>query len=509
VTTSPPSLGRRRAAGWATLAGVTAAVILAPRPEVDNSIQALLDTGSPGAAEYRAFLTRFGSDDVVLVRAEGPELGAVLRAARAAQDALQGDGAGVARIISPFTAFPDLAPSLMDPEVRDLVDPDEARRTLGGPLSQALPLLQLDPPSATVIGFDPPPSVEARARLLAQLEAARAEAQRAQVTLRMAGPPLLNLALDQAGRDVERTALPLLGAITLLLLLFTTRSARVTLALLLPVGLGVAASDALLALSGRAANVMVNVAKPLLLVLLLAAGVHIAVRFFQHRRAGLGPEDAAWAAASDKARATTMAIFTTLIGFGSLALSEVAPIRTFGLVTAAGLLVGLPLVLFGLPALLALVARGAPPPEGHAVDRLADHLVQLGLRHPRAAIFSGLLAIVAGAAAFPTLGTEPHAIRYFSPQHPLRADHDALEAAGLGLSTVELVLTATGTWSLGPDAMRPVEALRARSPGCGRPWPSPWCWWRPATSSGGKTPCRRRPWRPRSWPLAPARPRCS
>lgn len=459
--------------GWSTLAAVGALVILAPRPAVDNSIHALLDTGAPEARAYQAFLERFGTDDVVLIRAEGPDQTAVLQVARAAQDALlTGDPPAVTQVISPFTAFPDLTTSLLDPEVRDLVDPGAVTRTLSGPLSKDLPLLRLDPSgaaaAAVVLGFGRQAEIEVRRALVARLEALRGEARAKQVTLRMAGPPLLNLALDQAGRDVERTALPLLAVVTVLLLLLTTRSVRVTVALLVPVGLGVAASDALLALAGRSTNVMVNVAKPLLLVLLMAAGVHIAVRFFHHRRHGLGPADAAWAAAHEKARPTTMAMLTTLIGFGSLALSQVSPIRTFGLVTAAGLVLGLPLVLFGLPALLAAVARGAPPPEGHIVDVVAERLVQVGLRNPRVAIAAGLLAIVAGAVAFPTLGTEPHAIRYFSPQHPVRADHDALEAAGLGLSTIELVLTATAPWALTPAAMGPVEALRsaaAEAPG--------------------------------------------
>lgn len=449
----------RRALGFTVLAAVAGFGLLAPRPAVDNSIGALLSDDGPATRDYQRFQGLFGTDELLLVRLSGDDLPAVLTQARQMQSILR-DSDAIEHVIGPHSAYADLCEALEDPIARELVDAEELKHSLSGPLGKVLPLLTVDPPTAVVLGFGPTSPIEVRAALLERLKAQQSDAQAAGLTVMMAGPPLLNLYLDTAGRDVERTALPLLLLISVGLLLLLTRSARVSLVLLAPVGLAVLSSDAVLGLSGGTANVMVNVVKPLLFVLLLAAGLHIAVRFFAHRRAGLDPHEAAWAAARDKQSATTLALFTTAIGFGSLALSDVAPIRTFGLLSAAGLAIGLPLTLLTLPTLLALIARGAPPKEHAGFDGFARRLVQLGLQNPRAAVGSGLLVLVLGALALPQLKSDPHAIRYFEADHPLRADYQALESAGLGLSSVELVLTATAPWSLSAAQLAPVETLR-------------------------------------------------
>lgn len=453
---------RRRALGIAFAVVSGALVAATPRPTVDNSIGALLETDGAPAERYRTFQEYFGTDELVLVRIEASRPADALELARRAQDILQKSEA-VEDVVGPWQAYPDLCEALVDPVAKDLLEPEEVEHTLSGPLTDSLPLLELDPPSAVVVGFGRVASIQTRARLRDALEALRADAERRDAKLAFAGPPLLNLYLDEAGRAVQRTALPLLLVVAVGLMLLTTRSWRITLVLLVPVGLGVALADALLSLSGGHANVMVDIVKPLLFVLLLAAGLHVAVRYVSLRREGVDVQDAAWGAARDKGRAVAVALLTTSIGFGSLALSDVAPIRTFGALSAAGLLLGIPSVLLTLPTLLGLLARRTPAPTRASLDGLARGLVRFGLAHPRSVLAVGLVGIVGGAVAAPRLETEPHAIRYFAPDHPLRADYQAIEAAGLGLSSVEVVLTASAAWGHGPDDLAGVERLRARA----------------------------------------------
>lgn len=450
---------QRRNAGVAVLALVGAFVLLAPRPHVDNSVAALLDASSPLSAAYQHYEELFGTDETVLVQITGTDPGLVLKHVAQVQSALS-NSLAIEHVISPLTAHPELCAALSDPVVRELLDEDEVKRTLGGPLTEALPLLKLAPPEALVLGFGRTSDLDVRSALLKDLETTRAQAQAEGLTLRIAGPPLLNLYLDQAGREVERTALPLLVVICVLLLLLITRSPAVTLALLVPVAMGVFSSDAMLGAVGQTANVMVNVVKPLLFVLLLAAGVHVATRFFTHRRTGLSAPEAAWAAAADKARPTIWALLTTAVGFGSLAVSDVGPIRVFGVLSAAGLLLGIPLTLLVLPTLLATFARGKPPQEPKAIQAISSHFVQYGLRHPRIAIFMGIVPLIVGAAAISQLRSDPHAIRYFEPQHVLRADHEALTASGIGLSSLEVILTRADPWTLDAQTLAPIEALR-------------------------------------------------
>jgi predicted RND superfamily exporter protein len=108
-------------------------------------------------------------------------------------------------------------------------------------------------------------------------------------------------------------------------------------------------------------------------------------------------------------------------------------------------LLGIPLVLCLLPALLAVFGSRASAPQADAPSRLgsvAAALVGHGLRRGGLWPLIAVGAIAVGGLALTQLETDPHAIHYFSPEHPLRRDHEAIEAQGLGLATLEVVVEA-------------------------------------------------------------------
>ncbi|MEZ4464810.1 MAG: MMPL family transporter [bacterium] len=417
------------------LVGLTGA--LAPRPVVDNAVTGWLDAERPEARDYARFRQLFGADEVYVVTLAGPDPLALLARAREVEAALAADPA-IEHVLGPATLWADAADLLLDP---DLGGPAELARLaprFASPLGRALPLFR--PPHATILALSRVCPPAARVALDGRLEALRAAAAAAGQTLRVAGNPALNLALDRAGQAVQTTALPLLVGVCVVVLLVATQSPRQVAAALAPVGLGVLGTDALLGLAGQASNLLVDIVKPLIFVLLLASALHVLVAFQLRRHRGEPAPAAAWGAARDKARGIALALATTAIGFGSLALAGVRPIQVFGTLAAAGLALGAGLVLLGVPALLALTRAG--PGRAPPVDGLASRAIAFGGRHRVAVVVGALGVVAAGVAAWPHLATDPHAIRYFAADHPLRRDHEAIEAAGLGLATVEVVVEA-------------------------------------------------------------------
>lgn len=444
---------KRRILAGATLL-VAGALCLAPRPEVDNSVNALLEANDEGAADYARFSRLFGTDELIVLRLEHPEPKRLLEEVVALTELLEDDET-VDRVVSAATAYSSEVTLLLDEEMGGLGELERLRPRFEGPLNRALELIRVKDEKATLFALGRITDPAKRQPLAAALEAKKAAIQEAGGRLLVAGPPLLNLELDRAAHRVEQRALPLLVAVAVIFLLLTTRSFLLSAVVLVPVALGVFATEGALGLAEASSNIIVDITKPLLLVLLLASGLHLVVGFQDARRQDEGPREASESAFRNKGRAIALALFTTAVGFSSLAISPITPIRTFGILSAAGLLLGIPLTLWLLPALLSFVgARGAAKRQG-ILEPASLAAVRFGTRWRGPILVLAAVGILAGLGAITALRSDPHAIRYFPEDHPLRADYEAMEASGLGLSTLELVLTSTAGFERRPQ----LEAL--------------------------------------------------
>lgn len=425
----------------AALALILALVLalIAPRPILDNRVEAWIPQRDQAIEDLARLRRDFGSDEAIAVVLEGGDPEGALRFITALRAELE--DAKPLRIIDPGLAFPDEVEVLLDPDLGGFKrNWPNVQGAFDGPLNDALRLFEPKPSRAGLYLFLDPALSGERAAIAAILDRAAERAAGQGRRLRRAGEPLVNLALDQASREVESRSMPVLIGLCLLLLLVVTRSPRLTLALFIPVGLGVLSTEGMLGALGVSANLMVAIVKPLLFVLLLAGALHVGVVYQARRAAGLEPSAAAWGAARDKASACIWAFFTTAIGFGSLALSEVGPIRTFGLLAAAGLVFGSVLVLFVVPAFLVLVRGPGRSARSDGVGAAALGLGRLGRARPALTIGLASLLALAGLVAALGLRVEPHAINYFPEDGALRRDHDALEAEGYGLASVELLM---------------------------------------------------------------------
>lgn len=420
--------------------GVCGALALAPRPALDNSIGAMLVDDSAPALRYARFKALFGPDEVVVLRATAPDRDALFARMVALEQTLA-EHPEVAATLGPASAYEDELDVLLDADLGGWGELERLAPRFEGPLDGALDLVDFEAPAVRVYAFCRPGLPIDRRQLAAELAAARSDIEGMGGALHAAGPPLLNLALDDAGQAVERVALPALVGVCVLLMIALTRSLRVSLAVLLPVGLGVLGAEGLLWVAGRPGDIIVNIAKPLLFVLLLATGLHIVVAWQDLRRSGVGRHAAPWIAARRKAGACALALGTTALGFSSLLASEVPSIRAFGALAAAGLGLGLPLMLLGVPAALQLVGGEAAPKGGQWIGSIAARAIGWSLGHRRTAIGVAALIVAVGAALVPALPTSTGGVHYFDDDARIRQDYEALAAAGLGLSTVELMLT--------------------------------------------------------------------
>ncbi|MFM9025469.1 MAG: MMPL family transporter, partial [Planctomycetaceae bacterium] len=110
-----------------------------------------------------------------------------------------------------------------------------------------------------------------------------------------------------------------------------------------------------------------NMALPSLVYgIAFADSVHMIVDFTDERRAGLGRIDALRRMMRTVGRACVLMVFTTVVGFGSLAVAELEAIRRFGITSALGTTLGFAAVLSVMPWLLGGPLGDLVQPRGGA-----------------------------------------------------------------------------------------------------------------------------------------------
>lgn len=155
---------------------------------------------------------------------------------------------------------------------------------------------------------------------------------------------------------------------------------------------------------------MIHVALvPLILGIGMAYSIHVLNRYYEERGRGLRVEKAVIKSVKTIGVAVSMSAITTMIGFGSFLISDLPPMREFGVFAALGIFFTFILTVTLLPALLvirdrrkvdevkALVAR-----RGKRVDK-ALSAVAIGAEHHRKPIIFGVACITV-VCAFLALG---------------------------------------------------------------------------------------------------------
>lgn len=444
-----------RAALGAALLLVCVGFALAPRPPIDNSMAAVTRTGDRLGQTYAAFTERFGDDELLVLELRASDPSALARAVLDLETQAE-TLAPIESVLGPSRAFGDGVELMADPE---LFDTDARRRLqsrLSGPLGAELALLELDPPKALILlGASAAPPASWRA-VRSTLET-RSLALAPEVQLSWFGTPLVNLALDEEAQRVQQVALPALIVVCVLALGWALGSLRALIALLVPIGLGLLAVEGGFGLLGGESNLIVDIAKPLGLVILLATGLHVAVAEAGWR-AQLGRR-AAWRAAREKAPAVLLALLTTGIGFASLGLSDVRPIRLFGLLAAAYVAVGAALILVGVPTLYGwLGPRARAREEGGRFEARLSGLVRWSERHAYSVLAGALVFVGAGAWGLAQRPVQTDPVRYFPAEHPVRAARDALASRGTPLHPVEVLVRGQA----GPPSLETVDEVAVK-----------------------------------------------
>ncbi|MBU6998548.1 MAG: MMPL family transporter [Theionarchaea archaeon] len=136
---------------------------------------------------------------------------------------------------------------------------------------------------------------------------------------------------------------------------------------------------------------------PLIFGVAVAYSVHMLTRYYEERRKGVAAGKAAVSSIQTVGMAILLTAVTTAFGFGSFGISELPPLRNFGLILVMGILFNFVLVVTLLPSLLVL-RDSKKPPEPERVSRVNTYLdrISLAVLRKRKAVLAiaGISALV-------------------------------------------------------------------------------------------------------------------
>ncbi|MBI3119862.1 MAG: MMPL family transporter [Candidatus Hydrogenedentes bacterium] len=274
----------------------------------------------------------------------------------------------------------------------------------------------------------------------------------------LAGPPVLNAALDQSSRAEAARTFPIAVLCSLAVLWLMFRDWRLVVASSVTTGVTLLLALAVPGVLGRPLNMLTAMLPPLVWVLSLSNTIHLLNAY----RAGHGQcED--WRGASQAAmRATVLPCFlatvTTAAGFAALLSANMRPVRELGVFAAVGILLGWIVTFVLCPALLRVLG-GRDNRAGRDSDQRkqvqshpgATALCALAVRRPKL-VTALWLALSAGAVATIWLvRVESDPLTFLPEGYKTVQDYEFVGTRLTGYYSMEVVVDVPGGWLRLPE----------------------------------------------------------
>ena len=238
--------------------------------------------------------------------------------------------------------------------------------------------------------------------------------------------------------QIHKRSVILLSSIVGFVLAFVMlRSVRLAMLVLFTSYYTVLVTVALVPVTGGSMNMVLVVMPTLLQVLTISGAIHVA-NYWRHA-VREGKSNATVHAAEIARTPCGLASITTAIGLLSLTTSSLAPVRDFGLYSAVGCLIGLVMVLYGLPAMLQIWPSRSTKDDGGDVKSWQ----QMGrwlTDHKTIVTAASLLIFAVTTYGLVRFRTETKVIRYFPEDSRVVQDYHFLEENLANIVPVELIV---------------------------------------------------------------------
>lgn len=420
-----------RHARWLTIVCLCSAALPAywlRTARVDNSIEVWIGTKNEAYAAYQRFLDKYGNEEFVVVASEADD--------PLSEDALAFQKTLVARLgqIDAVDGVLDVSriASLFAKQTQNWKDPIRNntffRNLLLGEDGHTFGL---------IAWLGKPDNPAERKAAVEEIEATVDQVAGDTWKVRLAGTPLLNVALDRGSQNASRRFLPVALAVSVLILLLMLRRVSGVVAVIAAVAVSTLWTVGLMALVGKTFNMVTVTLPSLLVVLSLSGGIHIASRFLSLVANTGDRQVAIRGALAEVLPPVLLSNVTTAVGFGSLMISDMQPVMDFGQFAAVGMLLSFLFNAIIVPGTLAWLHAGEvrrspmthhwTVPIGRAV--VARRVWVLG---------ATLLISAVSILGMTKVRVESNVLKFFPDNSQISQDYRFIADKLTGLYTIEL-----------------------------------------------------------------------
>lgn len=249
------------------------------------------------------------------------------------------------------------------------------------------------------------------------------------LSLYQTGMPLVSEALSDYSQKDFLHLIPVTLAVIAVLLLILFRNPHSVLLPLVSVGLSIVWTFGLMAWSGTPVSMLTIIVPVFLIAVGTAYCLHICADYVEQTRSHEAAQALVRATYHRVAFPVTLAVATTVIGIGSLAVNRIPAIREFAFFSCFGMFSLLVIVLTFFPAVLILLPLPPRSEKRRAfdiwIDGLLERIIMVNVRYRKPALFAiSAVAVVCLAGIF-FIQVETNPVAFFKRSTPVsRHFHD-------------------------------------------------------------------------------------
>jgi predicted RND superfamily exporter protein len=465
-------LGHRKTV-LAILAAVSAlALSQLPQVRFDNAIEIWFLDDDPGLISHDRLIEAFGSDELIFVGVEAPDVFApevlevVDRVTRAVEEAPH-----VEKVFS-ITNIESITGRDGSLEVGELVEFPLDPALLPGIRERALAnelyvgnVLSAAGDFTSIIARIPHIKQEFEYKVEAVSAIREILASEPETRFYLTGGPVIDDTLFHMAEVDSAITTALMVALLAVALAFLLRSVSGVVLPLVTVLLGTAWALGWMVLSGTRINSVTTMLPPMLLAIGVANAMHILVDYQNRCRDGEERGPALRAVYRELTVPCFLTSCTTAIGMLSLAVSELAAIREFGIFAAAGVFGAFLIAIALVPIALSYLPRPGCGRSGAPARVLSEgalrRLYQFTLRRGRWIAVASLVLFALSAAAATRVKSESAFMEWFRDSNRMKQDTRRIERALAGSLTVEVIVETEEEGGLvDPEVLREIVLLQ-------------------------------------------------
>ena len=446
--------------------------------KTDNSIEVWLKRNDPKLDYYYDFIDKFGDDEFLIIAMDGDDLftGKKIKLINDIATRLE-SVKGVRSVISLASVYKD---KLSAPYFKEVLKRNKARPVLDVFEEKILDdpmyvnnVISSDGETTAIIATVSNGSPEARKELVKETREilSAVETENSMKKFFLAGPSIVNTELDRMSQNDMKTFTPVMFAVALVILVILFKNISGVLIPAITIGINVMWTVGLFVIFGNKMNMVSGMLIPLVFIISLATTVHILNRFYLEVALSGDKRESILKTLRHICVPCFLTCVTTSIGFLSLVVSDVTPVKTTGIFMAAGIMMSFFVCITLVPGMLSLFPeRMSRPFMNIKKDRSSSNKEFQGIygfigkfvRNNTIYVFFISLVFVGVAIYGVTkIDAESSIFESFPKSSEITRSTEHIEQELMGLIPMDIVVDAGNTGSVfQPDVLMEMEKLQ-------------------------------------------------